>query len=1126
MATTLQSPGVNVSVIDESFYTPAAPGTVPMIFVATAQNKQNASKTGTAVGTTKANAGVVYTITSQRDLTDTFGTPKFYVDQNGNPIHGGELNEYGLQAAYSFLGASSRAYIARADIDLSQLQASGTIPTGTPVSGTYWLDTGNSLFGINEWDAVNKVFVAKTPKIIDDSNSSANASSGVPKAGFGVKGDYAVVATSDNENFIWYKNQNSTWVSLGSNSESVFGSSINSSTFVSHSYQTSWPIVTSTGFGQVTGGQTFTINGQTVTIGTTSTVGIASTINATLPTYGVGAKVNASGYLELYADAGAKSNGSTADGKITLAGSALTSLGLTTGTYAAVALTIAPHTQVPQYNTTGAPTGSTYIKTTTPGKGASYVVKYYNGATQTWATVGAPIYSSAEAAIKAIDPSGGGKNVATGALFIESNYDHGTGGAVDQKNANFKIYRRSAVSPTTITGSKDITSVSIVTAPSGSATVYSFSLSESVVGSDTSQSAKQIIIATVPSSTQTVTTVVSADTILSKISQAGFTNVSGSLTSNGYIQISHQTGGEMHLTDDANNTLGTIFGFSAYNITTKLGTANLYSVGDYDDYTYRASNWKPLVFEARSSTPSTTPADGTLWYGSNFDEVDIMYHNGSTWVGYLTAFPNSDPAGPQIKATAPTKQSDGTDLVNGDIWISTASTDRYGLDVYVWNGSSLKWVAQDPTDHSSPTGWVFADARWATSGQASAPATIKALLASNYLDPDAPDPANYPYGTRLWNLRRSGFNVKKYMVNHINVLDNNGKNVRYQNDPMDGSNMTTAYFADRWVSVSPNDNNGRGTFGRLAQRSFVVASFKSLIDSNLAIRDTNQFVYNLIACPGYPEAVQNMAALNTDRQSTAFVIGDTPFRLPATGTALSNWGNNTASALDNGDEGAVTYDEYTGFFYPSGYTNDNAGNKIVVPPSHMLLRTIATSDQKSYQWFAPAGIRRGAVDNATKVGYLDNGTFVPTSLPTSIRDVMAGVKVNPIATLNGVGLVNFGNYTRAKGTSALDRINVARLTSYLRRQLDILSNPFLFEPNDKTTRDSLKNAAERLLLELVGQRALYDYIVVCDETNNTPARVDRSELWMDIAVEPVKAVEFIYIPLRLKSTGSIKQGLL
>jgi len=121
-------------------------------------------------------------------------------------------------------------------------------------------------------------------------------------------------------------------------------------------------------------------------------------------------------------------------------------------------------------------------------------------------------------------------------------------------------------------------------------------------------------------------------------------------------------------------------------------------------------------------------------------------------------------------------------------------------------------------------------------------------------------------------------------------------------------------------------------------------------------------------------------------------------------------------------------------------------------------------------------------------------------------------------------LVNYGQKTRAKNASALDRINVVRLVAYLRRQLAMLAKPFLFEPNDTQTRRELKSATENLLIELVGQRALYDFIVVCDTTNNTPARIDRSELYMDIAVEPVKAVEFIYIPLRIKNTGDIAAG--
>ena len=1113
---TLNSPGVSVSVIDESFYTPSAPGTVPLIFVASAADKSNASGTGIAPGTLAANAGKVWTITSQRDLTDTFGTPTFYTDASGNPVHGGELNEYGLQAAYSLLGVSSKAYITRADVDLAQLVPSASVPTGAPVSGTYWLDTNDSQYGISEWDKTNKIFVNKIPLVIDNDSKSAVAdlSGGTwtPKASYGSKGDYAIFVTSENTNQLWFKNADSVWVVVGSNREANFVPGVN--TFVSSSWQTSWPVVVSTGFGVVsTDGVQFSINDTTITLGAdVSPAAVAYSINDVMYNKGVGAKV-VNGRLALYADASAASDGITADGKIALAAvtvdvNVIGSLGLTIGIYGAVALTIDTHTKYPQYSTNGNAAGSIYVKTTTPNSGANWLVKFYSGSTQSWGTVSAPIYAGPESAIYELDKSGG-KSIAIGSLFVDSNYDRGTGASTSSvKLAEFKIYRRTATGNTTITGTPGVLSTN---------TNATFQIKETLAGSAVFGEAVNV---TIPAGSTYVD-------VVAAISASAATNIVASYNSTANtFSLSHKLGGDFKLADVTSGTIASL-GFVAGT------TANLYTAGAYDDagFTLRASNWKPLIYEAKAGAPFTNPADGQLWYSSVVDEVDIMYHNGTTWIGYKSAFPDSDSNGPIISALAPTEQVGGHGgsfvLSEGDIWISTADIEKYGQAIYLWNVTSKKWIAQDTTDQTTPSGWLFADARWATSGSSTAPSTISALSASNYLDPDAPDPALYPQGMRLWNLRRSGFNVKKYVKNHINVYANDEKNARFGDQVMTGSTdpAVAAYSADRWITVSPNQETGAGSFGRYAQRGFVTSAFKAIIDTNQAIRDTDTLVFNLIACPGYPEAIQNMIAFNTDRGQTAFVVGDTPFRLAPTGTSLSNWGNNTELAFDNGDVGAVSSDEYMAMFYPSGFTNDNTGNSIVVPASHMMLRTIANSDARSYQWFAPAGTRRGGVDNATSVGYVLNGEFKTVALHEGLRDVLAGVKINPIATFPGVGIVNFGNYTRARNASALDRVNVARLVVYLRRQLSILARPFLFEPNDRITRNEIKAAAESLMLELVGQRALYDFIVVCDESNNTNARIDRSELWMDIAIEPVKAVEFIYIPLRLKNTGDIKAGL-
>src|SRR5210317_443986 len=219
----LVSPGVQVSVIDESFYTPAEPGTTPIIFVATQENKANPGGTGTAPGTLKANANKVYLMSSQRELAETFGDPLFYTDENNNPIHGGEQNEYGLQAAYSYLGVANRAYVVRSDIDLSAITGSATATTGKPTDGAYWFDTNDSFYGIFEWNgaaataANGQTFQNKAPIVITDQTKVVNFAGQdyTPKGSVGAVGDYAVVAVTTT-NRMWYKNTAGTWVEVGS----------------------------------------------------------------------------------------------------------------------------------------------------------------------------------------------------------------------------------------------------------------------------------------------------------------------------------------------------------------------------------------------------------------------------------------------------------------------------------------------------------------------------------------------------------------------------------------------------------------------------------------------------------------------------------------------------------------------------------------------------------------------------------------------------------------------------------------------------------------------------------------------------------------------------------------------
>ena len=600
------------------------------------------------------------------------------------------------------------------------------------------------------------------------------------------------------------------------------------------------------------------------------------------------------------------------------------------------------------------------------------------------------------------------------------------------------------------------------------------------------------------------------------------------------MSIRHDNGGDIHFEQTTGTAIGDLF--TPYTVDVNgvgQGTSNFYTDIDHA-HDFVATLWSPYADIVTSSTAPTTEAEnGRLWYNSMVDEVDILVHNGRTWVGYqyaanaglstvsspyysAIAGDKTDPMGPIVSATKPKTQTDGTSLVNGDLWIDTSDLENYP-SLYKYNKNLGKWLPVDTGDQTTEDGILFADARWGKNGgtpTAPTDSTIPELLLSDFLDFDAPDPALYPRGMLLWNLRRSGFNVKRFVRNHVDTLTDN---------PRQNNVSMSNYYPNRWVTESGNQVNGAGTFGRKAQRKVIIQALQALVNSNQELRDEESRVFNLIACPGYPELIGEMISLNYDRGLTAFVVGDTPARLTPDATTLNNWGKNVAGAVEDNDDGLVSSDEYFGIFYPWGYTSDNIGNNIVVPPSHMILRTIALNDQVSYPWFAPAGTRRGGITNATAVGYITSeGEFQSVSLNTGQRDTLADSKINPITFITGTGLVNYGQYTRARNASSLDRINVARLVIYLRRQFALLAKPYVFEPNDKITRDELKGAAESLLLELVGQRALYDYIVVCDGSNNTSARIDRNELYLDVAIEPVKAVEFIYIPLRLKNTGEIK----
>ena len=470
----------------------------------------------------------------------------------------------------------------------------------------------------------------------------------------------------------------------------------------------------------------------------------------------------------------------------------------------------------------------------------------------------------------------------------------------------------------------------------------------------------------------------------------------------------------------------------------------------------------------QAATPTGTLATGTYWFDNTINSLDL----------YVVTAGKFLPKAATYSSTAPT----GASL--NDIWVDTSlaaenqTNERAYPHIKVYNGSA--WISHDNTDQTTTTGVLFADI---TDTAADATNSGNATVISG-----GPNPAVYPNGMVAVNMGQSKNTVRKW----------NG----------------TA-----WRNGASNHADGSGRFGRYAQRG-VIATAMQAVAGGADLRDPSN-AFSLIAAPNYPELVDEMVTLNSDRGETAFIIVDSPMRKSP--TDVINWTNNTGSASENGEDGLVTKNTYSAVYYPSGSSSlPSTGATVMVPPSHMALYTFAYNDNISFQWFAPAGLTRGVVQNATSVGHLTTeGEFKAISLTQGQRDAMYTAKLNPITTFPGQGTIVFGQKTLHSGASALDRVNVARLVAYLRDRFDDLGRPFLFEINDAQTRARAKIAFERFLADILSRRGLTDFAVVCDTSNNTPARVDRNEFYVDVAIEPSKAAEFIYIPIRLVNTGTL-----
>ena len=208
---------------------------------------------------------------------------------------------------------------------------------------------------------------------------------------------------------------------------------------------------------------------------------------------------------------------------------------------------------------------------------------------------------------------------------------------------------------------------------------------------------------------------------------------------------------------------------------------------------------------------------------------------------------------------------------------------------------------------------------------------------------------------------------------------------------------------------------------------------------------------------------------------------------------------------------SLTSSSYAMFDSGYKYTYDRFNNKFrYIPCNADVAGLMCRTNIVAYPWFSPAGQQRGLINNAIKLAYNPN---------KAQRDQLYPQRVNAIVTQPGVGTVLFGDKTALGYASAFDRINVRRLFLTVEQALERAAQAQLFELNDELTRANFRNIVEPYLRDVQAKRGIYDFLVVCDTSNNTPDVIDNNEFRADIYLKPAKSINYVTLTFVATRTG-------
>jgi len=353
---------------------------------------------------------------------------------------------------------------------------------------------------------------------------------------------------------------------------------------------------------------------------------------------------------------------------------------------------------------------------------------------------------------------------------------------------------------------------------------------------------------------------------------------------------------------------------------------------------------------------------------------------------------------------------------------------------------------------------------------------------------------------------KTGFNADGYTPTTSNAWDQNAQNIIF--DATGANTLTLAngknYGGKTGITSTgaltsglddiisgyglfENTENFEVDFLLMGSANYVKEQAQALANKLIAVAELRKDAIAFIS--PYRQAFLNDSSVgtvtvNNDDTITDNVIG---FYAPVTST--------TYAVFDSGYK--YMYDRFNDVFRYIPLNGDIAG-------------TCARNDINQFPWFSPAGTSRGAILNAVKLSY--NPGKVQ-------RDKLYSNRVNPVIFSPGDGIILFGDKTGFGKSSAFDRINVRRLFIYLEDAIAAAAKDQLFEFNDEITRTNFVNIVEPFLRDVQSKRGIFDYVVVCDETNNTAAVIDNNEFVADIYIKPARSINFIGLTFIATRTG-------